>query len=358
MSNALEASPPQSTPGARSPKKYQLVMKYVRRVHMYLGLVLFPWLLVFGVSGMLFNHPNLGEDVKVREISRDQLRSLTGLEPLEAGAIAQEVVTRLNAQGGGYQLDASAESRFSGFTVLMAPGEGVNHILIVDLDDGDAELATRGTASPQPRETAPFEGASIPLPEHSMAAVEAKVAQLLPKLDIQAKTPLRANPRSAPEVRFRMTDAKQQAWNVTYNLGSGRLDGRLAEDSPKLGFNELLTRLHTTHHYPLDFGATWLWALFADITGVTLVIWALTGLFMWWQMKPTRVIGVVSISLALGLGVAVIGGTLAELRFGNVKKKTGPGDGQPPPPPAAAAARPAAAPPSTGHMTNGEAPKT
>ncbi len=48
-------------------------------------------------------------------------------------------------------------------------------------------------------------------------------------------------------------------------------------------------------------------------------------------MKPTRVIGVAAISLALGLGMVVIGGTLAELQFGNVKRRTGPGDGQPPP---------------------------
>jgi hypothetical protein len=62
-----------------------------------------------------------------------------------------------------------------------------------------------------------------------------------------------------------------------------------------------------------------------------IVFWAVSGLFMWWQMKPTRVIGVAAISLALGLGMVIIGGTLAELQFGNVQRRTGPGDGQPPP---------------------------
>lgn len=92
MSNDLpDTSTPSERP-ARSPKRYQLVMKLVRRTHM---------LLVFGISGMLFNHPNLGEDVKVREISSEQLRSLTGLEPVQAGEIAREVVARLNTQNNG-----------------------------------------------------------------------------------------------------------------------------------------------------------------------------------------------------------------------------------------------------------------
>lgn len=344
MSGEPQSSAPKPVPSARSPRWYPVLMKLVRRTHMYLGLLLFPWLLVFGTSGMLFNHPHLGEDVKQREIPAEQLRSLTGLTPMEAGGIAREVVAQLNGRGGeAYQLDPDFESHFSGFAVLLAPGEGVQHILVVDLKDGSANLATRGTGS-QARETASFLGATVPLPDHSMAAVESRLAELLPKLEVQAKTPLRANPRSSPEVRFRMMDSQQRVWNVTYDLGSGRLDGRLAEASPGLSANELLTRLHKTHHYPVDLGVTWFWALFADMTGLMIVFWALSGLFMWWQMKPSRVMGVGAISLALGLGLAVIGGTLSELQFGNVQRRAGPGDG-PPPAQARPAPRPSTPPP-------------
>jgi hypothetical protein len=339
MSHDSESTSPQAAPAARPSKRFPAAMKYVRRVHMYLGLLLLPWVMFFGVSGMLFNHPNVGDDVQSRELSQEQLHALTGLEPREARTLAQGVISQLNAQGDGsgesYQLDPSFQGQYSGFTVLMAPGEGVNHILIVDLEDGTATLSTRSTASTAPRETAPFAGASVPLPEHSLTAVEAQLAQLLPKLDVHARTPLRANLRAAPELRFRMTDSRQRLWNVTYNLGSGRVDGRLAEDSPGLGFNELLTRMHKTHHYPLSVGATWFWALFADITAGTLVLWAVTGLFMWWQMKPTRVIGVAAVSVALGLGAAVMGSTIADIQFGNVQKRTGPGDGPPEGPPKA-----------------------
>ena len=45
-------------------------------------------------------------------------------------------------------------------------------------------------------------------------------------------------------------------------------------------FPELLAKLHTTHHYPLSVRATWFWALLADLTAITLVLWALSGLAM------------------------------------------------------------------------------
>lgn len=335
--DAATSTPPPPTATARTSKRYPAVMKVVRRTHMYLGLLLFPWLLVFGVSGMLFNHPEMGEDVTTRELSGEQLRSITGLQATDPKALAEQVVAGLNTarkEGAGaeYRLDPSFDSRFSGFTVLVAPGDGVNHIMIVDLKDGTGTLATRSTRSKQPRQEAPFVGETVALPEHDLASVEAKMAPLLTQLGVEAKTALRANPRAAPELRFRMLDAQQKAWNVTYDLGSGRVDGRPADAARVLSVNELLSRLHKQHHYPLDLGFTWVWALFADITGLMIVFWAVSGLFMWWQMKPTRVIGVGAISLALGLGLAFIGGTLAELQFGNVQMRTGPGDsGEPPP---------------------------
>ncbi|XXF81259.1 PepSY domain-containing protein [Myxococcaceae bacterium GXIMD 01537] len=346
MSEAATSAPP--APAARASKRYPVIMKVVRRTHMYLGLLLFPWLLVFGVSGMLFNHPEVGEDVTTRELSGEQLRAITGLQPTDPKALAEQVVAGLNVAkkdgpGATYTLDPSFASRFNGFTVLVAPGDGVNHIVIVDLKDGTGTVATRSTRSKNPRPDAPFAGETVELPEHNLAAVEAKMAPLLTQLGLEAKTAPRANPRAAPELRFRMIDAQQKAWNVTYDLGSGRVDGRPADAARSLSASELLSRLHKQHHYPLDLGFTWVWALFADITAIMIVFWAVSGLFMWWQMKPTRVIGVGAISLAVGLGLALIGGTLAELQFGNVQVRAGPGDGGKPPPPAKPAANVVAA---------------
>ena len=192
-------------------------------------------------------------------------------------------------------------------------------MLLISLDDGDATLSTF-PPGPGKAPDPPFAGAKIELPEHRMAAVEEQVKELLPRLGVEGAGPLRAHPEVSPELRFRMRDADARAWNVTYDLGSGRLDGRPDDAPAQLRFVELLGNLHKTHHFPVHGGMTWVWALFADITGITLVLWALSGLAMWWQMKPSRVIGAVAIAVAVAVAAVVMSGTASDILFGKVEK--------------------------------------
>ncbi|WP_234023923.1 PepSY domain-containing protein [Sorangium cellulosum] len=296
-------------------------MKIVRRAHMYLGLLVFPWILLFGISGVLFNHPQIGRDFERREISAEQLSTFTAFRPWDPDAVARRVVEQLNAGSPSrYTLDEQTPGVFSGWPELIgSSGDGGRTMLLISLDDGDATLSTF-PKEPEKAPAPPFAGATIELPEHRMAAVEAQVKDLLPRLGIEGAGPLRAHPKVSPELRFRMRDADGRAWNVTYDLGTGRLDGRLDGAAGQLRFVELLGKLHTTHHYPVHGGMTWVWALFADVTGITLVLWAVSGLAMWWQMKPSRVIGALAIAVALAVAAVVMSGTASDILFGNVDK--------------------------------------
>jgi len=302
------------------PRWYGAAMKVVRRIHMYLGLMLFPWILLYGISGMSFNHPEVGRDIDERALSHDEVTAMTGFLPWDPDAVARQVVAQLDAAAPGrYQLDGDGPRVFSGWPLLATPSkDGGRHVLIVDLNDGSATLKTHPPNPESP--AAPFAAAAIALPEYRMAAVEAQMKDLLPRLGIDAPGPLRAHPKIAPELRFRIHDVQSGTWNVTYNLGTGALDGRPADADSGLRFAELLSRLHTTHHYPVHGGVTWLWALMADLVGLTLVLWALSGLAMWWQMKPTRVIGAVAIAVALVVAGLVMTGTASHIQFGNVAK--------------------------------------
>ena len=84
----------------------------------------------------------------------------------------------------------------------------------------------------------------------------------------------------------------------------------------RLDFRSAITRLHQLHHYPDNLGARWLWTLAADATGLMLVFWGISGVIMWWQIKPTRLVGVSGLSLAAVIAFLVISGTLTELGFG------------------------------------------
>jgi hypothetical protein len=93
--------------------------------------------------------------------------------------------------------------------------------------------------------------------------------------------------------------------------------------------------MHRTHHFPARLGPTTFWVLFADLTAVALVIWALTGIVMWIQIKKSRAAGVVAVSVGLLIATVVMLWTDADLRFGHVEPSQ-PGDRRPAVAPAAA----------------------
>src|SRR5687767_12894724 len=95
-------------------KRKSRPMQWVRKAHMYLGLVLFPWVLFFGVTGILFNHPGIGEAVAVRRIDAEHLGKHTGIAPVDTQRIAREVVDHLRAAGHDYRLDDGFESELHG----------------------------------------------------------------------------------------------------------------------------------------------------------------------------------------------------------------------------------------------------
>lgn len=317
---------------AQAPRRFRSgkLLKAVRRIHMYAGLMLLPWLLLFGISGVLFNHPNIGEDVTGQRVGEADLRALTRQRPWAPRVIAQRVVDRLNAPAsadalpGAYELDPTFQSELTGFTVLSAPATDGQYMLLLDVEKSAGVLVTRKVARTDPRLS--FPARIVSLPEFSTQAVEQNVSGLLAARHLPARSELRRHPKIAPELRFRVRDAQQTSWNVTYDLGSGAVSGRRSDVTPALPLTQLLGRLHMTHHFPLKVGALWFWALFADLLGMTMVLWSITGLVMWWQMKPTRVIGAVALTTALGIAALVMGGTAQHLTFGGTLPALGPGE--------------------------------
>jgi hypothetical protein len=71
----------------------------------------------------------------------------------------------------------------------------------------------------------------------------------------------------------------------------------------------LLERFHRRRGYDTGYALDTAWAVSVDVVIVALVFWALSGLWLWWEMKATRVLG------ALGLlgGLAVFAGYLSTI---------------------------------------------
>jgi hypothetical protein len=312
-------------PALRARFRSDRLKRWVRRVHMFAGLVMLPWVLFFGVSGLLFNHPGIGAEVRAQPVSPAELRALGVEEAWEPQRAAARVLAALNAQGGErYALDPEFEPRLSGFTLLSAPAPDGRYVLLLDMTKAGGVLVRRTQQKRAPgTELAPT---PLALPELTTAHLEARLAGLLQRHQLPQLEALKAHPKIAPELLLRARDAHGTRWNLSYDTSSGTLTGRRSDAFPQLGVAQILASMHTTHHFPLRIGALWFWALFEDLLGLIMVIWAVSGLIMWWQIKRTRLAGMLSIAAALGIAALVMGGTLSELHFGVVKEQLGPGD--------------------------------
>ena len=79
-------------------------------------------------------------------------------------------------------------------------------------------------------------------------------------------------------------------------------------ESPVAAFdlNRMVRRLHVTHGYSRPDWPRVIWAVFVDLMAFAMVMWAITGVAMWWQKKSLRVAGGAVIAAAFGGGLVLI----------------------------------------------------
>ena len=84
---------------------------------------------------------------------------------------------------------------------------------------------------------------------------------------------------------------------ITYFREQGRL---LVEKQP-LRTPTFLNRTHFRHGYEQPFVAQKVWAFVVDLVVVALLFWVLSGVWMWWEIKPARLWGGVFGLIGLGI---------------------------------------------------------
>ena len=316
--------------------------KLVRRAHMYTGLLLLPWVILFGLSGMFFNHGRqFGPMQTVAQWTPDQVAAAHGFSPADARSLAEELVADLNhsADGERFVLPDDHAPTLEGTYSYQANSERGRLQVSISSNRGEAHILQ--LPGGKPHDSPPFARPSAEVASFDAGSAEQLAAALLAEADVQISGPLEASSRGFAELRLQVeTPRDGRRWNVVYKLLDGSLSGRAVDEVADNDFYSVVTRLHKTHHYPDRRGARWVWTAFADATGITMVFWGLSGLIMWWQMKPTRVVGIAGLSVAAVLGVVIFSGTIADHQFGPARS-TGKPD---------AAKAPAAAP--------GKQPKT
>ena len=225
-------------------------LKLVRRLHLYAGLLLMPWVLLFGVSGLLFNHPNWASSRDIiHHADAEAVQATTGFVALDGEQLARQIAARLNdGYGGRFSVAEDAISRLTGRFSVRIPGAGALHTVRINLADGSALIETAAEAPEL--EPPPFAGQPVHIDAPNFAAIGDKSVELLAAAGLEATGPARIRARPAPVLQFELWDEDGRGWHATYDLIKGTLDGRRADAGTGFSFREAVTRLHQLKMYP------------------------------------------------------------------------------------------------------------
>ena len=186
---------------------YLLVMPsatiFARRIHMYLGLFLTPWVLMYALSSLAFNH-----FATVRSWYGGNVNQFERVEEIEYSDAFDEGVT---------------------------PQEAARQILL--------------------------------------------------DLDMDGPHFVRGNLRGD-----HLAVMRQKGVGVT-RLSYYRGEGKVVVEEQVVNAANTFTRMHIRHGFEQSYWSAKLWGLGVEVTALSMLFWILSGVWLWWTIKPARVLG-------------------------------------------------------------------
>lgn len=258
---------------------------------MYAGLTLVPWVILYGVTAVMFNHGSWFTPTRALEVSASDLASGPTAALPSAAEIAAEVIAQLERAGGDAPLELSLvdeSARWVGSFSTSARTE--TDRLRISFDP----LGRGGKVSATP--VAPEDAEAEDLfTREELDALDLSFAPTEEDVDEQFR-------RLAALHDLEVTELSRRRWpSVEFDVERGGelyscdvgMDGEV-EFGPSRGPSTVrrkLLRLHVQHGDSGYGGWRRVWALVVDIKGISMIGWGLTGVVMWWSIKKTRRIG-------------------------------------------------------------------
>jgi hypothetical protein len=83
-------------------------------------------------------------------------------------------------------------------------------------------------------------------------------------------------------------------------------DKKLVVERVEFRSGALLNRFHRRRGYQQPYAPDRMMAVSVDVVIVAMVFWAMSGLWMWWEMRATRMWGLVSIAAGVVIFVVLV----------------------------------------------------
>lgn len=301
------------------------MMHLVRRGHMYAGLFLFPWAILYGFTGFLFNHPTILSDAPTVHFSRADVAGT----PLESAPTPQEqamaVLAALNERhqpSTPYTL-GRGEAYYGTRETFVATVKAQTRTFFVVYNPKTASGIIRETTTRAVVEKAPFATGTGDAPrqrgmgmmgpmKHNPQGIRIensivdRIKDAIPLIMERKGFPKgEVTVTTAPDIKFPV-EVKGQIWTAIYNPLTTTVSGTAGPQRSELSWRTFLLRLHLSRGYPDEVAAKWFWAVIVDAMALTLCFWGLSGLIMWWQIKATRWAGLV-VLLVSAVAAAALG---------------------------------------------------
>lgn len=272
--------------------------KLNRRIHLYAGLFMIPYIFIFGLSGLMFNHAAfMSENRSVETFHLEGDNQLNNLFPninTFAASIADSIKNHNNINS--FKLD---NIKYSNTMILRYTNKEADHRVKIDIPTNNVEMIVL----PDFVENNTVNRGVINAPKKlNTNDILQKVEKALENRGITSD---RYRAQRIPNLEFDLT-TNDNDYRVIYNLQSG--DYRLIDlHQRKFKWNYFFVNLHQVHGYPVaGFSLEWLFVFFADSLAVLMIIWAISGLIMWYKMKRQFVIGLVLIGVSIIIALAIM----------------------------------------------------
>jgi hypothetical protein len=269
----------------------------IRRVHLYSGLFLLPWVLMYGVTGAMFNHLGLFPRIQIQPVN-SQTATEAGLSEFpEADKLAAQIVEAIQKDAGSsrVRLTDLPHAEFTNEMSFEVKQDGLQHVVYMDPVTHDSWVGTMPKNEEDPEVLLPAIRNIRLTPDPQDTAKKAAASLLDGAGLLNGKEP---QPFGWTKLNFMATVDGQPA-RITYVLKDGHVDINRYTGEDGMPLRHFFLRMHTSHGQPPSWNGKMFWSLAVDTMAVAMVFWGISGIIMWWQSKRTRWIGAVIIGLSL-----------------------------------------------------------
>ncbi|MCA9049020.1 MAG: PepSY domain-containing protein [Planctomycetaceae bacterium] len=295
-------------PGADFASRWNLRI-VIRRLHLYSGLFLLPWVILYGITGAMFNHLELFPRAAIQPVPKESVDLTKVSEFPTADTMALQVTEALRRSGEIHDITLPEDIRpsYTGDVMFEVKRDGLRHVLQIDPVSHATELVTHPPEDPaQKNLNVGLSRVELKPDPHDL--MQQAAGQMFGGMGFSDA----ANPAPLGWTKLNfLATVDERPVRITYVLKDGHIDVSPYNGQSGMPWRQWFLRMHTTHGQPPYWNGRMFWSLAVDIVAVAMVCWGLTGLYMWWQIKRTRRIGIALIALSL-LTAAVMTLSLAD----------------------------------------------